>query len=445
MFSTEKILFAVRFLPWMACLAVLLGQSAHAQSTNDGSIYSSFGVGELRTFPSAQIQALGGGGTGMLSFNYLNSGNPATWSDQVLTRFSAGMLFQGVEATDASNNSSTLTEGTLNTFQFSFPILDRKLGVALAYEPYSRMNYRVQLPGTLEPDPVLGDTNSFLLSNVGSGGLQRVIGGVGYRINENLSVGASLNYVFGILENTRRTEFEGRRDIQDAHLANTTRLSGLTGTVGATLTIPTLVSDNDYLSIGAALTLPASLSGTRVRTLSANDGVDRDTLGTPVDGSLTLPLRAQLGAAFMYDNRWTFVADGLYEPWSGFDSDFALGGYDPVEGTSGFNDRIRASFGAEYLPAGNDMLRPFPARVAYRLGFYYDQAYVTPNPDVSLSTIALTGGFGLPTLIPGTRFDIGFEAGLRGTTDHDLIRDRFYRISASINFGERWFEQRRLR
>lgn len=444
MSSSEKIPFAVRFLPLVACLAILLGQTAHAQSTNDGSIYSSFGVGELRTFPSAQIQALGGGGTGILSFNYLNSGNPATWSDQVLTRFSGGVFFQGVEASDAAGNTSTLTEGTLNTFQLSFPIQDRKLGVALGYEPYSRMNYRVQLPGALEPDPVLGDTNTFLLSNVGSGGLQRVIGGVGYRFNENFSVGASLNYVFGILENTRRTEFERQPGFENTHVATSTRLSGLTGTLGATFTVPTIVSDNDYLSIGAAVTLPASLSGTRVRTLSINENAEQDTLGTPVDGSLTLPLRAQVGAAFMYDDRWTFVADALYEPWSSFDSDFALGGFDP-EGTSNFNDRIRASFGAEFLPAGNNMLRPFLARVAYRLGFYYDQAYVTPEQGASLNTIALTGGFGLPTLIPGTRFDLGFEAGMRGSAEGDLIRDRFYRISASINFGERWFEQRRLR
>jgi hypothetical protein len=58
---------------------------------------------------------------------------------------------------------------------------------------------------------------------------------------------------------------------------------------------------------------------------------------------------------------------------------------------------------------------------------------------------AVTAGFSLPTSLSGTRIDLNLEAGTRGTTDGTLVRDNFYRVALHVNFGERWFQERRLR
>lgn len=108
-------------------------------------------------------------------------------------------------------------------------------------------------------------------------------------------------------------------------------------------------------------------------------------------------------------------------------------------------DRVRFSGGFEVLPAGRDQLAPFLSRTAYRLGGYMDRSYVDPIADANLVTYAITGGVSLPALFSGTRLDINMEVGTRGTTETGLVRDVFYRLSASVNIGERWFEQRRLR
>jgi hypothetical protein len=84
-------------------------------------------------------------------------------------------------------------------------------------------------------------------------------------------------------------------------------------------------------------------------------------------------------------------------------------------------------------------------RVAYRLGGYYDQAYVAPSDDLSLRTIAVTGGLGLPTAFPGTHLDINFQVGTRGSAEDDFVRDLFVGFSATLNMGERWFRKRKLR
>ena len=434
----------------LLCLLFLLAvpaTMAAAQGSNDGSLYSRFGLGELHSFASPQIQALGGGGTGLLSFNYVNFQNPASWSDQVLTRVAAGMQVQRLQVTDSTDVTSRLSQGTLNAVQFSFPLLSRQLGLGISFAPYSRVSHSFQVGGRLDAAPSTSDTTSYDVIYAGSGGLQQISAGLGYRLSRYVSFGASVDFVFGVLENIRRTEFPAGTSYTNTSVTTSTRLYGATGTIGTLIAVPRLLSERDLFSVGAAITLPTSLQGNRVRTLGDPQdprSVERDTLGVATSGSVHLPFSAQLGATYQPDNRWMLVVDGLYEPWTQFESDFAFGGYEPEE-TNLFRDRLRGSAGIEFLPAGSDLLAPYLKRVAYRIGGYYDRSYVAPAADVELRTIALTSGLSLPTLFPGTHLDITFEVGTRGATELNLVRDMFYRLSANINFGERWFEQRKLR
>ncbi len=428
-------------LPALVLLVACYAPTAAAQSNDDGSIYSRFGLGELRAFSSSQIQALGGGGTALWSYNYVNFGNPATWSHQAATRAALGARLDNLRATDAQDNSKRLTAGSLNAVQFSFPLLTDRLGTAFAFEPYSRVNYRVQTAGQLVTDPTAQDTSQYQINYEGTGGLQQIRAGAGYRLNDALSLGASVDVIFGIIEESRRTSFD-RADFVQTNLATSTRLVGVTGTFGALLSRKELLGQDDELAVAASLTLPVGLESKR--TLTLGQSLNRDTLGTQLEGTMDLPLSLRFGLAYATDNRWAFVADARYEPWSSFSSDLALPGYSPGAG-SRFQDRLRLSAGVEVLPAGADLLDPYFRRVAYRLGFYFDQAYVTPVEGVDLNTLALTGGFSLPSVFAGTRLDINLEAGTRGTTDHNLVRDVFFGLTATLNVGERWFVKRKLR
>lgn len=428
----------------LVALAMLLCQpagSAFGQNSGDGSIYSRLGIGELRSNTSSQVVAMGGGGLGLQSLNYVNFLNPASFADQVLTRVSAGVVLQRLDASDAQDNLSRLAEGTLGPVQFSFPIASRKMGVGLSFAPISRMSYRVQSEAWFRPDPAEPDTAMYITDFEGGGGLQEITAGFGYRLNQDLSLGASAGFVFGILEQSRRTSFPGSGYF-DSPVSNSTRITGFRGSLGLLYDRTGLLGEADVVSIGATIGSPAFLSASRIRTLG--DGFDRDTLAAGLEGDITLPFSGALGVAYAPSEHWTLLADARYEPWSSFESDLPLSGYDPA-GASAFKDRVRVSGGLEFIPAGNDLISSFFARTAYRLGAYFDQAYVAPSPDVSLNSIALTGGFSLPTLFPGTRLDINLEVGSRGTTDNNLVRDVFYRVSANINIGERWFQQQKLR
>lgn len=424
---------------WALFLVVLFltGSPLYAQTSGNGSIYSRFGVGQLQNFSSSQSQALGGGGYALRSLNYNSAANLALLSDQIYTRLSLGADYNVVESENSSGQGSQLNTGSVEAAQFSFPLYKRKLGVGLFFQPFSQHRYRTQTPG----NAAFGNTLSG--NRQGTGGLYQFRGGLGYRINDILRVGAGADVLFGILERKRNNNSQTSDPDTDA-----LRLSGVRGTVGAHLALADVFLDDDAFSIGAAVDLPTTLHGTRTLTQSGAQSVSSDTIAT-FDGDVRLPWKGQLGVAYQPNDRWTFTVDGLYEPWSTFSSSFsdrrkfeAV----PVGGEEALTDRWRTSVGAEIVPAGDDQkYSDFLSNIAYRLGAYTEQLYIRPDAQTRIQTYAVTGGLSLPTALSGTRIDLNFRGGTRGTTSDGLVRDRFYGLSLHINFGEEWFQQRKLR
>lgn len=421
----------------------------HAQSNGEGSIYSRFGLGSLLDFSSSQSDALGGGAYALRSLNYNPDANPALWSDQLYTRLSGSVAYRTVNAEDSRGNTGQLSAGTVQALQFSFPLYEETLGVGISFQPFSRSNYKATRSGSVKIGPERASEAPYQISFTGSGGLHKIRGGFGYRIDERFSIGASADFVFGILESRRRTSFgPGVSGLRDVVVSDGVRLSGLSGTLGSHLALADVFAEDDAFSIGASLTLPAKLTGERFRTL--DEDLARDTLSTR-DGDVTVPWQGRLGVAYQPNESWTLVADGLYEPWSTFSSSFSEGGSDtdpspfPVGGKATLTNRWRVSAGAEVVPGGENNLAGYFERTAYRIGGYVERMYVRPNGSTNLNEFGATAGISLPTSLSGTRIDFNTTVGVRGQTSSSLVHDTFLGVSLHINFGERWFQRRKLR
>ena len=420
-------------------LALLAPGAAQAQGLNDyGSVYSRFGVGEPASFSSSMTEAMGGAGVALRSSFYNGLANPALWADLAYTDFSASAFVRGVQSTNAAEATSQAAGGGLGALALGLPLIGGKLGLTVALQPASQVNYRAIQDGTFVADD--GVEVGFTTNLEGSGGLYRLTGGLGGRVTSGVRVGASVDFTFGTIEYLQRTEFDNVA-YDETRTARSTQLDGLSGTVGAVVTRGGLLREGDGLHVGAALTLPARLSGERVLTIGSS--LDRDTLAVESDGRVTLPLSARLGLAYTGAEHWTWAADVLYEPWSEFESDFAFGGFDPAAGRDELRDRLRAGAGVQVVPAGTERTAGYFARTAYRFGGYAERAHFAPG-GTDIMTYALTAGLSLPTAFSTARLDLGLEAGSRGTTDGVLVRDLFIRGTATLNFGERWFVRRRL-
>ncbi|WP_232798368.1 outer membrane protein transport protein [Salinibacter altiplanensis] len=442
-----------RLLFWGSCLAVVVGilgapSSVQAQSNGEGTIYSRFGMGSLLEFSSSQSDAMGGGGYALRSLNYNPDANPALWSDQVFTRLSGSAAYRSTTVEDGQGNSGRLSSGNVQALQFNFPLYERSLGVGFSFQPYSRSNYSGKRLDSEEVS-INGERREvpFETEFSGSGGLHRLRGGLGYRVNDMLSVGATADLLFGTLERRRRTTWAVAQ-LRNTVISDGVQLSGLTSTLGGHLALADVFAEDDAFSIGASVTLPANLSGERFRTL--DEDLARDTLATE-RGDVTLPWKGRLGLSYQPNARWTLVVDGAFDPWSTFSSDFSARASEtaparfPAGGTETLTDRWRLSTGAEVVPAGDDRLAGYFAQAAYRFGGYAEQMYVRPDSETTLYEFALTAGISLPTSLSGTRIDLNTVAGTRGTTTGALVRDQFFGVSLHVNFGERWFQRRKLR
>ena len=424
------------------CLALSTGALAQGQN-NYGSVYSLYGLGERVEQSSSQSAMLGHAGAALRSGSYVNVSNPALWADQGVTTFSAGASVAAVRGRDdATDVSSVGTAGDLSQLHLGLPLLAGRLGLAIAYRPYSRVNYRAALRDSLS---VEGEMAGYTLNQEGAGGLQQASAGLGLRLGQALQVGASAEVIFGTEELLQRTQFDNPLYLQTRE-ARSTRLRGVTATLGAVATARNLRSDDDILSVGAAVTLPTSLDATRTVTLG--ESLDRDTLLTAtgersVDGDARLPLVLRGGVAYQSGGRLALALDGLYEPWSGFESTLPVGGFDSGQGVDRLHDRFRVGGGVEYTPAGLDRRAGVLRRTAYRIGGYAERGLYAPT-DSDVTTLALTGGLSVPNRLTGARFDLGFELGTRGSTEGVLVRDTFLKGTLTINFGERWFVRRRF-
>ncbi|WP_228702772.1 hypothetical protein [Salisaeta longa] len=436
----------MRTFLYLAATLLLWGSyaaPARAQSAGSGTIYSRYGIGSLQDFSSSQSDAMGGGGYALRSLNYTNFANPALWSDQVYVRAAAGITYRAVRARDGRGGINTLQTGNIRGLQFSLPLITRELGFGLAYRPYSQYNYAAGRTGALTLDRS-GETVPYQVQFEGQGGLHQIRTGLGWRVSEWLSLGATVDGLFGILESQRITTFQDAR-FNRSVVTNATRLWGLSGTAGVHITLADVLAANDALSIGTSVTLPTALSGRQER--STGQSLSREPVGGSVKSDVTLPWKARLGVSYQPDARWTIVADGSFAPWSNVGNPFparVASGF-PVGGADTFTNRWRASAGAEILPAGEDNLAGYFARTAYRFGMYAERLYVSPAPSVNLNEYALTAGISLPTGGSGTRIDINTIVGTRGTTQQNLVRDTFYGVSLNVSIGERWFLERKFR
>ena len=421
---------------WLLIVLLLVATPVAAQNSNDGSVYSRFGIGQRHTFLSGKSQAMGGGGYALSSSLYPNPVNPASLSDQFLVRFAGGLSYQTITTSADGFESGRLASGSLSAIHMAFPLIASKLGVGLSLAPYTRVSYRIQDTGSVSPDPDVNQPSAFINEFSGNGGLYEFSGGTGYRVRDGLSVGARASLIFGILEESKSTRFNDSRFV-DRTVRESTRLRGATATFGARYVIPGLPSGKS-LVIGTTVTLPTTLDGERSSALTTSVG--RDTLGTTTKGDITLPIHVGAGLAFQPKRSWTILADMTWEEWTSMESDFSLPGM-TTGADNGLSDRLRLSTGVEFWPAAG---RPFPsygARIAYRLGVYSDRAYASPDPATVIRSVGLTGGLSIPSLIPGTTIDLNLDVGQRGQTSGGLVKDRYVRFGLNINFGERWFDR----
>ena len=315
-----------------------------------------------------------------------------------------------------------------------------KFGVGLGLLPYTSVGYNLQ---DLEGDQIDSEYD-------GNGGLNKAFFDLAYRFNNNLSIGAELNYNFGKIENNiLQYQYDDEGNLVDFQTLESNRsdLSGLSFNLG--LTYRAILTEKLELQSGITYSPVSNISSTNQRSFTTFDvnnpqpgeGTTVDVDLSPDGGpelrrtDLTLPSRFSIGAGIGQPRKWFVGADFTSRKTSAFANPFI------TIDNKDFIDANNLSVGGFYIPNFTS-LSSYWNRVVYRAGFNFENTGIRINNE-DIKQFGMSFGLGLPVGDKGSNANVGFEFGKRGTTDQNLIQENFINLRISLSLNDRWFEKRK--
>ena len=389
------------------------------------STYTRYGIGDINYTYSARSLGLGKTGVGMTNQYFVESLNPASWTDLKFTRFELSLILNGVRLTN-NTDSRFYTDAEFKGFTFAFPISEKYgIGFASGLTPYSRVSYEVK--STTSPDFLEG--SSYTTTYKGSGGLSKLFMGLSYRTPIDWFIGASAEYYFGRRNYTSNIEFSNS-DYRSGEYELDYRSTGGGTTIG-------IISQNfsNLLNTESISNLRLGISFNYISNLSTDSSLTKNpstSADTIVFGNaeMKIPYRLISGITLQLKDVYTFNLDYIFQPWS----EYRFNG----KTSKNLRDAHRFGFGFEYYPKSQPGTSKWE-QIIWRMGLSYEiTQYLMKGQGIKQYSVF--GGFSIPLGI-GNTFDVGFQYSLRGTTDYSLVKENFYKINIGISFGELWFLQ----
>ena len=408
------------------------------------SPYSVFGVGDLNRQGSAYSRSMGGTGIATRDYRFINTLNPAavTARDSLSILADVSLLGENKYYRQGNINSAANLFNVGN-ISFSFPIYRTKVAAYVGITPYSSIGYEVV---RLITDPsLIGNVGNIAYTLNGHGSIYQIFFGTGVKITNNLSAGAEFQYYFGH-QSKQTVMVPEKTTFRSIYSGYELSLRGATAKLGAQY--DQQIGASTTMTVGATYKFNTNIKGFvndfRVATISSI----ADTLNFNVDTLSHNPGRVKLaneigaGISFRGGDRWSIELDYIR-------TDASKCGYENVPGfmntsssavfTATASNSIR--LGGSYTPNRND-IRYYYRRVTYRAGAYYESSYFKVNGQ-GVNSFGLTFGASFPVNRQRNYLNVGMELGQRGTTDSNLIRERFVNLTVGINIFDVWFQRQK--
>lgn len=398
------------------------------------SPYTIRGIGNINSLATARTIGMGGVGIGNTHPLFISIQNPALLAQNAYyTTALAGLSLESRQLATVEDQDR-LSSGGFDYLSVAFPIMKQKMAFNVGLAPYSTVSYSLI---SLQPVEGLPGSNSFIRYQ-GSGGLTQAYAATGFKLFKGLSAGVRASYLFGSISEEVSSNFSvdslGNSGYETAFLERTSFSDFLL--TGALAYRKDLNKERGtFVSAGITYELETDLNAdrffrTETRTPNSEAGsvISVDTLANH-ETSLRLPAAIGAGAAFGRLYSYTVGADVKLQNWEryrGFES-----GTDEGMGKS-----LRLSAGGEWTP--NYVSRTYFQRMTYRTGVQVEKTPFEINGE-AINEFGINFGLTFPVGASGVH--TSFSWGQRGTTDNNLIRERYFRIGLGVTLNERWFER----
>ena len=407
----------------------------------DGTVspYSFFGIGDLKNAGTVENQMMGGIGVYADSI-HLSLKNPAAYGKlglevmdrEGLVTYTAGVSnkqYQLKSFTEEQKSSIT----TLDYLALGFS-LGKGLGMGFGIMPYSSVGYNLI-------DERSNTSGSLVNVYTGEGGLTRVFYSVGYEVINDLSIGATVNFNYGILDSERLQQIE---DIQFGTFdRRSSRVNGFD--FNYALNYTPVIKGRQRLHSSIRVNTQGNLVSKNERQIGsfsvANGGtIEEVEVNLAAQNlrntELKIPTTTTFGLGYGEDFKWFVGAEYSFQGMSSFDNTFL--GADNVR----YEDASSYAFGA-FITPDYDSFTSYLKRVTYRAGVRFDKTGMLVN-EVDINNFGITFGLGLPLGRSFSNLNLGFELGRRGTTRANLIEESYFKFNVGLSLNDRWFQKRKI-
>ena len=412
------------------CLFCIVATAAMAQSGTN-SPYTRYGFGQLSDQSFGTTKAMGGIAYGLRDGLHINAANPASYSavDSLTFLFDAGMSLQNPNFKENGLKNSA-KNSTVDYIAMQFRLWKR-MGMTLGFLPYSMVGYNMSQTETVpNSEYQYGNTTSRLMSYKGEGGLKQVFVGLGYKVFENLSIGANFSSLYGEISHTSSLTFSNT-NASSSVLANKLEISDYKIDLGLQYTHK--FGKKHTLNLGAVYSLGHDLNSTgyniRETYLSGSNYPATQSIDT-IKNAFSLPHTLGFGATYVYNKRLTVGLDYTLQKWG--ETKFFN-----EEGK--FQNRSKIALGAEYLP--NPIGRNYLKRIRYRAGAYYSDPYTKIDGKEGAREYGVSFGFGLPLEVfqGSSLLNISGQYVKVSPKVKGMLEENYLRVNIGLTFNDRWF------
>ena len=418
-------------------LVAFIGLASIAYSqTNTNSPYSRFGIGEMANKGFSINNAMGGIGIGLQKPNTINYLNPASYSSQDTMSFlyDFGMFgqFSSYTMTEGKNVSNTVN---FDHLAFAFPIT-KWMKASLGVKPYSNVGYNIAIPET--DIDIIEEMGLVEYHFRGTGNTNNFYFGTALQPFKWLSVGANVMYIFGNIDYKNSIYISSDPNNAWTDINNKNTFGSFYFNFGAQFKFD--LNEKNQVILGGVYG-PTSNSTFRMHKLVVGNypttatGLSTDTIFYEPDLEKTFifPSTYGLGFSYQYDKKFLIGFDYNKENWS--ESNFALENQQ-LHNLESYN------LGMEYTP-DPDSPKGYFNKINYRAGFYYVNDYLEIK-DNRLTKWAVTFGAGIPFKYSKSKINFSAEFGKMGSTDNNMIMERYSMFTFSLTLYDFWFVKRKF-
>ena len=417
--SSNKALFSALFI--MGAVA------ANAQSSTN-SPYTRYGLGELSDQAFAHNAAMGGIGYALRSSEQINVMNPASYSavDSLSFMFDIGM---GLKSSNYQENGykTNAKNASFDYLAMQFRLHPR-VGFAVGFTPYSNVGYKFSRTSDIENSDDVTLTNTFY----GDGGLQQIFGGIGFKILDNLSIGANVGYLYGEIDYQTLATLSNGGDQTTTY--NNISINSYIANFGLQYTQK--LSKTDKVTLGLVYGLGHDLKSTETKGIQVTDGSSYSELTEEtIKDSYGIPSTFGAGLTWQHKQNLTVGADYTLQQFENVKYD---------NSTDFYKNRTRIGAGIEYMPSLYG--RNYLSRIRYRAGAYYSSSYMKLPEYDGPKEWGVSAGFGLPlhlfqrnTVLSITGKYVRVLPSVKGM----LSENRFV-LKLGLTFNEHWFMKWRV-